>query len=92
MAFGDSQKNAAIVLVDAKEILHMLDFEGGKIHSIRFSSSDYWRPDIIEILIEHPDLNEVYDGCQLTRITPEYRYTGTVVERVKPRKKILEEA
>ncbi|KKN24860.1 hypothetical protein LCGC14_0890620 [marine sediment metagenome] len=85
-----NKTNAAIIVIDSGSLLKMLDFEGGKIHIIGFSPDGLWGPHAIEMVIEHPDLNKVEDGYVLTRIIPEYQYTGTVVERVNPPKRTPE--
>ena len=63
---------AAIVTIDKKVLLDYLQFEGGEIHDIRLDK-DSWSPNIIEIVIEHPDLDKVEEGFQLRKITPAYR-------------------
>lgn len=66
-----SKKNAAIICVSKQSLLKFLDFEGGTIHRIQ-ENPDYWKPDTIEIILEHPDLDEVEDNYVLRRITPLY--------------------
>lgn len=68
-----AERNAAIICVNKKALLDWLQFEGGIIHSIR-TNPDRWNPDEVEIIIEHPDLDRVFDGFELRRIIPAYRY------------------
>jgi len=78
----NKSRNAAIICINTEVLLDWLQFHGGTIHSIGMPK-DIWRPDEIEILIEHPDLYEVRTGDILMKITPVY--TGT--ERIEPPKK-----
>lgn len=71
--------NAGIITVSKKNLLKWLDFEGGTIHRIQ-QNPDYWRPDDIEIVIEHPDLPEVADNYVLSRVLPLYTSTIHVVQ------------
>ena len=74
---------AAIIVISKKSILDFLDFKGGIIHDIR-QDMEQWNPDEISIVIEHPDLPEVFDGSILTKICPAYTRP---MERVDPPKK-----
>lgn len=64
-------RHAAIMQIGKTTLLRMLKFDGGIVHNIRVDP-DVWNPDIIEIVLEHPDLPKVEDGFTLTRITPLY--------------------
>ncbi len=63
--------NAAIIRIDAKFILDMLAFQGGKITAVR-QDFTRWKPGDIEFVIEHPDLPEVKDGYELQIVEPVY--------------------
>lgn len=68
-----TERNVAIVCVSKKAILEWLQFEGGTIHSVRMNP-EQWEPDEIELVIEHPDLDRVFDGFSLRKIMPTYRF------------------
>ena len=63
--------NAAIIMVDGKTLLKRLQFEGGTIREMRIVN-DRWESPQIEIVIEHPDLDEVHEGWHLMKIKPIY--------------------
>ena len=69
---AEQERNAAIVCISKEAILDWLQLEGGVIHSVR-TNPDTLHPDIIELIIEHPDLDKVRDGDILRRITLEYK-------------------
>lgn len=77
---------AAIIVLDEKDLLELLDFEGGKIHNIR-RPVDEWNPGTFEILLEHPDLDEVEDGFVLRRIIIVYHCGMRGSYRVEPPKR-----
>jgi hypothetical protein len=77
--------NAAIIQINKQSLAELLDFEGGVVHEIRLGTHDYWKPDIIEIVLEHPDLPQVEDGDCMLRIAPAY-IIG--MRRVDPPKKV----
>ena len=83
----DNIRHAAIIVVGKKYILESIRFNGGQIHDIR-TNPDYWKPDTVEIVIEHPDLPAVRDGDIMQRITPTYQldYSAAVpsVRRIEP--------
>lgn len=73
------KKNAAIIVVPKDYLLKLLDFEGGKL--LRISERpEYYNPKDFEIVVEHPDLPEVEDGCLLLTIEPLYKSTIHVVQ------------
>jgi len=86
------ETNAAIIKIDAKTLLKILDFEGGTIHRA-YMPKELWQPKEVWITLEHPDLPEVSRGDILIRIVPIYATTygdngGIIkVERVDPPKK-----
>ncbi len=57
------KKRVAIIAVKKEELLKLLKLEDGIIHDIM---TDRWN--IIDIVIEHPQLPLVDDGCALQRI------------------------
>ena len=67
------ERNAAIICVSKKALLDWLQFDGGVIHGVRVDP-DEWNPDTIELIIEHSDLDRVFDGFVLRRITPAYKF------------------
>lgn len=74
----------AIIAINEKSLLEMLDFEGGKIHDIRRAPDR--PPDEIELVMEHPDLDKEETGCPLRRITPAYHCGLRGSSRVDPPK------
>ena len=80
--------NVAILTVSERAILDWLQFEGGKIRSIRFSPDHLAE---VEMIVEHTDLPEMTDSDMLTKITPAYRYwkRGRFIKtlRIDPQKK-----
>jgi len=64
--------HAAIIDVSKQALLKLLDFEGGNILNVKFATDKYFKPDTISIVIEHPDLTEVYPESLLTHVAPEY--------------------
>lgn len=78
--------NVAIIDISAKVLLEILDFEGGEVVGIRFPV-EYYKGQIIELVLEHPDLPEVREGDQLTHIIPAYKGTQRERKRVDPPKK-----
>lgn len=91
-----SERYVAIIEVDAKILLKMLDFEGGIIHRV-FQPDEVWKPGTISLVLEHPDLDKVEDGYTLRRKIPIYKATygegGSLlkVERIDPPKKSKKE-
>jgi len=67
-----TKHNAAIITISKEALLGYLQFEGGKVHSIKLDD-ERWA-DNIEIVVEHPDLPEVFNGSTLIKITPAYRF------------------
>ncbi len=59
--------------------MKFLDFEGGAILGVS-NRPEYYNPDEIDILIEHPDLPEVEDGFLLPRLSPMYQSTIHIVK------------
>ena len=84
-----SVRNAAIIEINSQILLDMLDFKDGQIHDIRMPK-DIWKPNFVEIVIEHPDLPEVRPQDHLLRIEPMYRQVyekqQAVMIRVEPKK------
>ena len=78
------EKNIAIIKVDKESILKMLQFEGGVIHDVRINQ-DYFMPNQIEFVIEHPDLPLMIEGDFLLTIIPTYKDAGSLA-RIDPPK------
>ena len=81
------EKNIAVIKVDKESILKMLQFEGGVIHDVRINQN-YFMPNQIEFVIEHPDLPLMIEGDFLTTIVPTYnlKEDGSL-KRIDPPKK-----
>lgn len=90
-------KHAAIIQMNLKSLLHMLDFEGGTI-SIVYMPDYPQKPECCNIVIEHPDLPEVVDNTKLSVIQPTFRMelgdNGVIikVERIDPPKQTLDKS
>ncbi len=86
------ENHGAIIQVDIKTFLKMLDFKDGIIHNIK-KNDEVWQPGILEMVLEHPDLPLVRDGDYLQKITPTYLMrqgeNGVIIEieRTDPPKK-----
>ena len=84
--------NGALIRIDQKMLLKMLDFEGGEIRGVRLQSEYLVSPDI-EVALIHPDLPEIRAGQIAITICPTFTRTyaehgGLVkVERTHPAKK-----
>lgn len=78
--------NSAIIDISAKVLLEILDFEGGEVVGISFPN-EYYKGQIIELVLEHPDLPEVRAGSVLQHIIPAYTATHREWKRVNPPKK-----
>jgi len=85
------EKHAAIIRIDKKVLLKVLDFEGGEIHRV-YEAEQYFKPDYICIVLEHPDLPAVREGEWMVEITPimqvRYGEDGSLlgIERESPEK------
>jgi len=85
-------RNAAIIELNMKLLLDMLDFKGGIIHRV-YTPDDLINPSYFNVVIEHPDLPEVEDGERLPVVTPTmqsfYGEDGSLlkIERIDPPKR-----
>ncbi len=81
--------HAATIEISKDILLSILDFSGGEIHDI-YVPKEVWHPDIIRIVIEHPDLPEVSPAEELPIVVPTYQQVYkrqlVVVERTNPPK------
>ncbi len=84
--------HGAVIQLDLKLLLEMLDFKGGEIHRI-YTDDAYFVPHHCNILIEHPDLPVVPRAEMASLIMPSYtKYFGDNgglirIERTDPSKK-----
>ena len=80
-------EHAAIVEISSKLLLDILDFGGGTVIDVR-KPHEVWKPDYIEIVIEHPDMPKVKPAEKLQRIVPMYRQVyerqRIVTTRIEP--------
>ncbi len=83
--------HGAVIQLDHKLLLEMLDFKGGEIRRI-YTDDAYFIPNHCNILIEHPDLPVVPPAEMARPITPAYtKYFGEnggliSIERTNPPK------
>ena len=84
--------HGAVIRLDLKLLLEMLDFKGGDIRRV-YTDDGYIHSNFCSILIEHPDLPVVPLGQMAVPITPSYtKYFGDNgglirIERTDPPKK-----
>ena len=84
--------HGALIQLDFKLLLEMLDFKGGDIRRV-YTDDGYFNPTHCNILIEHPDLPVVPPAEMARPITPSYtKYFGEDgglirVERTDPPKR-----
>lgn len=71
-------ENAAIIDIGVDSLLDLLDFKGGVIHEVTYDTQEYWKPRVISIVIEHPDLDKVEVGSRLRHISPSYIKKGGI--------------
>ncbi len=85
--------HGAVIQLDFKLLLEMLDFKGGDIRRV-YTDDVYFHPSFCNVLIEHPDLPVVPLDETAPPITPSYtKYFGDNgglirVERTDPPKSI----
>jgi len=62
-------RHAAIISISNQFLLNMLDFKGGIIHRV-FMDDEFLAPTSFNMVVEHPDLDEIPDHERLPYITP----------------------
>jgi hypothetical protein len=70
------ERHGAIVYIDTKYLLELLDMKGGTIHKV-YQPEGYMfpDPDYFAVLVEHPDLPVVPHGESAQVIRPELTIT-----------------